>query len=358
MILIKVAIIGAGVSGLACALEFKKNGYTPVIFEKKSELGGCFTGIWLRMFTKHFCDPINYIKKTYSLDIQPLNRLNKIIMKFPNKQVYVSGNLGYIMNRTSDKGSLENQIAQQTNIEVSFNSDIKVEDIKNNFDYVIVASGTHTPAENLGLWTNTSIFHTKIAQVKSNFKPGVCTVWFNREYANHSFCYIIPKTSSVATLVQVLDGIPKDKHNLYWDKFLDMEELKYEILEIKDITHYSGFVYPMQVDNILFTGNAAGLTDDLIGIGAYNAVISGILAARSITHNLDYNAIMSPYRKDIIKIHEFRKALNTFDNHDFDMLASFIGAPIIKQMIYNNPFFKIRHAYPLARGYNWFRQYK
>ena len=38
----KVAIIGAGIGGMECALVLKQRGHTPVIFEKTNELGGLF----------------------------------------------------------------------------------------------------------------------------------------------------------------------------------------------------------------------------------------------------------------------------------------------------------------------------
>ena len=38
----RVAIIGAGIGGLECALVLKKRGHTPVVFEKSGDLGGLF----------------------------------------------------------------------------------------------------------------------------------------------------------------------------------------------------------------------------------------------------------------------------------------------------------------------------
>lgn len=35
----KIAIIGAGISGLSCALELNRLGFSPVVFEKTHELG-------------------------------------------------------------------------------------------------------------------------------------------------------------------------------------------------------------------------------------------------------------------------------------------------------------------------------
>ncbi|OGO86364.1 MAG: hypothetical protein A2Y22_02125 [Clostridiales bacterium GWD2_32_59] len=353
----KVAIIGAGVSGLSCAFELRKHGCTPVVFEKQSQVGEPmnYTGMWASNFIRHFGDPIYYIKKKYNLDIKPLCRYKEIIMKFPNGQVNVKGNLGYIMERSSDIFSLENQIARQADVNIIFNSAVKVEDIKNDFDYVVVAGGYHNPADKLGIWSTTTISHSRVTRVRGDFIPGVCKTWFNTEYANHSFCYLVPKSSKVATLAQILDSVQQNQYDSYWDRFITMEKLNYEVIEKKDTNHYSGIVSPMQKENIFFIGNAAGLTDNFMGVGAYNAIISGICAARSIINNLNYDKIMSPYRKDIIKLHELRKAVNTFKNENFDMIGSVIGNSFVKQLIYLNPLFKMKHAAPVAKIYNWFK---
>ena len=34
--MIKVAVIGAGIAGLSCAIELERHGITPVIFEKNT----------------------------------------------------------------------------------------------------------------------------------------------------------------------------------------------------------------------------------------------------------------------------------------------------------------------------------
>ena len=74
-----------------------------------------------------------------------------------------------------------------------------------------------------------------------------------------------------------------------------------------------------------------------MGFGAVNAIESGILAAKSIVKGLDYNELIKPMKKHVTKLHEFRKALNSFDNKDLNRLITFLGLPVVKQLISTIP---------------------
>ena len=130
----------------------------------------------------------------------------------------------------------------------------------------------------------------------------------------------------------------------YWKKFLDTEGISYSIIELKDSEHKCGVVRPFNTGNIYITGNAAGLTDDFVGVGAFNAIESGLLAARAIARNLDYNKLVAPIFKNVSKIHEYRRVFNDFHNRDYDKSLAIVNLPPIKQLIYNNPLFKLSHA--------------
>ena len=63
----KVAIIGAGLSGLSCAVELKKHGITPTVFEKTKTLGdkpGRLVST-LRLFHRSIVPPMDFINKRY-----------------------------------------------------------------------------------------------------------------------------------------------------------------------------------------------------------------------------------------------------------------------------------------------------
>ena len=56
----KVAIIGAGISGLSCAIELQRHGIKPTIFEKTKTLGDKPGNLvaTLRMFHRSLRNPI------------------------------------------------------------------------------------------------------------------------------------------------------------------------------------------------------------------------------------------------------------------------------------------------------------
>ncbi|MGE5405635.1 MAG: dehydrogenase, partial [Candidatus Saccharibacteria bacterium] len=92
--------------------------------------------------------------------------------------------------------------------------------------------------------------------------------------------------------------------------------------------------------------------DDVLGFGSVNAIMSGVRAGMAIADNLDYSLVMRRFTKDIKAKHELRKAIDTFSNDDFDKVISFLTAPVIKQLIYKNPFYKITQTILPAKAYN------
>ena len=61
----RVAIIGAGLSGLSCALELERHGIKPDIFEKKDYVGEeCdMTAVRMHMFDACYGSVIHCLKK-------------------------------------------------------------------------------------------------------------------------------------------------------------------------------------------------------------------------------------------------------------------------------------------------------
>ncbi|GAB6086011.1 NAD(P)/FAD-dependent oxidoreductase [Alkaliphilus crotonatoxidans] len=350
----KVAIIGAGISGLACAFELKKHGITPVIFEKKSHIGEqiCFSCATMHLFNRSIVDPLVLFKRKYGLVIKPTFHLKEIVMFSPRFKAVVKGNLGYIINRMKDKHALANQIYSQVQLPIEFNTLIHLEDIKNDFDHIVIATGDSNIAKQLNVWTDIFIAQFRSASVVGNFNTSAVSMWSNTEYAKNAFAYLIPNGPKEAAVKLIINGISQREIDHYWDLFLSTEKLNYHITEIRDAEHQCGFVWPYQLDNIYFIGNTGGFTDSLLGFGQLNAIESGLLAGQAIARNLDYNKLVKPIEADMLRLYEFRKALNTFDNNDLDKLILLLKTPGIKQLIYNNPVFKLKHSSFLAKIYN------
>ncbi|MCT4618862.1 MAG: NAD(P)/FAD-dependent oxidoreductase [Marinisporobacter sp.] len=349
----KVAIIGAGLAGLSCAFEFKKHGITPTIFEKRSYVGDGldYTIITLRIFDLYTQNPMDYFFKKYNLSIAPLNPLKKIMMISPNKKTIVKGNLGYLFEKSSSKNSLENQIMKQVNLPIHFDHYVNIEDLQNDFDYIVCANADHTSAQSLNNWTTTFNIHARIATVLGNFNPNTLIMWVNTEYAKHGYAYLLPYHKSKANLVLTVDNISSHELDYYWKKFLTLENIQYKILESRDVEHNAGFAHTLKPNNIYLIGNAGGLLDDFLGFGSMNAIESGILAAQSIAKHLDYEHLLKNILIDQNEKHKLRKIFNTFNNKDLNRLITLLGFPIVKQFIYNNPFYRVTHSSSIKKFY-------
>jgi flavin-dependent dehydrogenase len=262
--------------------------------------------------------------------------------------------LGYILRRGYSNLAVERQLLNYLSSSITFNKYVEIEDIENEFDYIIVATATDINAKKLDVWTDTFNTQFRIATILGRFKPTEITLWMNIKYAKNGFCYLIPNNEKEANLVQIVNGITSYELDHYWKEFLFTEDIQHYISGTTDSEHDCGFVNPRQVGNVLFVGNSAGLTDDLVGCGGLNAIESGMLAARAIVYDKDYNTLSMSIFKEIERLHEIRKTINTLNNSETNNLLRVLGTPIIKNVIYNNPFFKISKASKGAKLYNSF----
>lgn len=350
----KVAIIGAGLSGLACAFELERLGIRPVIFEKKAYIGKeyMYASTTLRILDRTIRSSYSYLNHKYSLDLKPFLPIRKITMHGPNKKSVVRGNLGYIFMRGEEKDSLENQLARWIKSCIVFDTYVDIEDIKKDFDYIVAATGDESVAKKLGVWTTTLNVFTRVALVLGKFEPDSTIMWMNREYSKSCYAYLSAHGLKDARILLSVDNITGNEIDFYWEQFVRKEKIEYKIKEIKDIESSLGYVTQPVVENVYLVGNGAGLIDDFLGFGAISAVESGILAARSIAGNLDYIKLIEPVRNYVNTLREYRKVLNEFDNREFDRLISFLGFPVINKLLYNNPFINGNCFAFAAKAYN------
>ncbi len=351
----KIAIIGAGLSGLACAIELKRKGITPTVFERKGYCGQGFNCpvINLRIFNRTFRSPVKYFKQKYNLKLIPWASLHKQTVIGSKKQFISKGNLGYLYRKGEDKLSLENQLAAYINFPIAFDRYVSIEDIKGLFDFIVVATGDCRIAKSFNnIWTGTFNCFTRVATVLGNFETNSVKVWINTEYAKNCSCFLVAVSKEQGYIVMTVNNIAFNELEHYWKIFLQKEGINAQIVEISDHEQNIGYTTPVQFENIYFAGNPAGMVDDLFGFGAFNSIESGILTARAIAESSSYSELLLPIRNDVKVLHEYRKAFNVFENKDFDRLLSLISLPLVKQFIYNNPLYKAKTAAFLASIYN------
>lgn len=341
----RVAIIGAGPSGLACAHELERHGVKPDIFEQRPRSGDLVEhiGVLLQVMNRPVKDQIEEIKERCQISIKPLNLVNKITMYAPRASGSVCGKLGYLFKRGQADDTIESQLLSQVITPIKYNFRADCAALAREYDYVVVASGTYDITKIFGCWED--IYKTWLmgATVLGEFETNVIKMWLNTEFAGSGYAYLTPFNHKSASLILVVSNANRINIVDYWKKFWQIEKLSFKICSLWDWEHVSGFVYPHQVDNILFAGNAGGFLEPVLGFALFDAIRSGVYAARSIVEGRKYENYLTHIKENIRSSIKLRKVLNRFANKDYDRLIAILTAPGIKQFVYNTNLEIIRY---------------
>lgn len=333
----KVGIIGAGISGLACAHELERHGVIPDIFEQRNQVGELVThcAAVLKVMNRPVKDQIEDLRKNLNIRLEPLNPLKKITMNTPKASGTVYGKLGYLIKQGQDQDSTANQLLSLIKAPVFYNCRADFTRLAREYDYVIIASGTSDITKTLGCWQDVVKSWVMGSTVLGSFEPTAMKMWLNTEYAKRGYAYLNPFNRKSASLVLVVQGADRSNIGQYWSRFWQTEKFTYEIASLWDLEHSSGFVYPHRVDNILFVGNAGGFLEPLLGFALLGAIYSGVYAAKSIIEGINYEDYLEQLKENTRISIALRAYLNQYQNKNFDRLIAFLTAPLIKNMIYN-----------------------
>lgn len=336
----KVAILGSGICGLACALELERNGVVPIIFERDAVPGWIWPSVtfWPHVFYNVYGDSRKYLLEQYKIDFYPTAKVNSVTMKSPNRKVKIEGNLGYAITRGNNDKSLENQLHRQlTQTAIHFNSKEDYKNLSKKFDYVVVATGKDAEAREMGIWEDESIVYIVGAHINGSFTPGSSEIYFNTDYAGTGYGRISAFNSSSAVVGLYIIGKNEIDSLQYFRDFIRKENLDNNeyILRFLPPPFTTGKVNKFKVGNVLLAGRAAGLTERVLGCGGFEALASGTFAARAILDGDDYDKLVKPIKDHVENISSYRKIIDKFTNDDFDKLVSALEIPGVKQIIYN-----------------------
>ena len=342
----KVAIIGAGPAGLACAYELEKHGIAPDLYEKRHRPGDMFDhcAAVLNLLTRPD-DPLQYLEKHFGLKIRPIGIIKKIDMKSPRKKVTVKGNLGYFFMRGQNQSSVENQLHKKIQKPLITNTSADYIDLAGHYDYVVVANGGYNASRIEGIWS--VIFKTKLVGctvIGEEFDLHTLKMWMDTRYSKKSYAYLCPMEKKRAFLGLVVNDVSVDEARDYWKLFWEMEQHPYQQINEIVVEHNAGFVYPHQVGNLLFTGIAGGFLEPFLGFGLFPALKSGILAGRAIATGQSYEKLLIQQKQDMQHSLILRDLMNKADNKSFDRMMSILSVPGVKQFTYNTNIDVIRFS--------------
>ncbi|MQL51731.1 FAD-dependent oxidoreductase [Desulfofundulus thermobenzoicus] len=333
----RIAIIGAGVSGLACALELERHGITPAIFEQRNRSGEVFAHVAgiLQLMNRPIKDQISYLYRRLKLPLRPLAPLKRIIMHTPNTTGSITGRLGYLFLRGQDEGSMESQLFNLLRTPVFYNHYADWREMARHYDYVVVADGTQQVPRTLGCWQDILNTWVRGATVLGHFDPHTLTMWLNTKYCRSNYAYLTPFNRHRASLVLITTDSYPDEIEKKWRLFWEVEGFDYQVVENFSLQHVSGYCYPPQAGNVLLAGNAGGFLEPFLGFGLMAAIRSGIYAARALARGESYTGLTRDLRQQIIRALAIRRVLNSLTNADYDRLVRLLTAPGVRQLIYN-----------------------
>jgi flavin-dependent dehydrogenase len=333
----KISIIGAGLAGLSCAHELEKHGLRPVVYERNSYIGDQINhvAILLEIFNRPIRNIFKYIEKEYGIRLKPLDTLTKLTHFSPNKTTIIKGNFGHFTKRNNESDSLAGQIySQLKNTELRLNQSPDLEKLASDSDYVIVANGNPIYSETLGCWQNWLDTYLRGAVILGDFDPHEMKMWINKDYCKRGYAYLTPFSEKKASIVLITSDVNEKEIDHFWDLFLYTENLKYTITEEFKLEHKSGFVYPLKYGNVLFAGNAGGAIEPFLGFGQFSSITHGVMAARSIVFNQDYEKLVGRITQKNFNMLQLRKVYDMLDNNGYDLLLKSIGLPGIKHVAY------------------------
>lgn len=347
----KVAIIGSGISGLACAFRLNQLGVKPVIFEKKSIIGESMDlwGVHLHCFNMFLRDPVNYFRKKYKLNLEPVDFVRKITMRSGNKEVNIRGNLGYIFLRGADRNSLELQLFNQVNADFhmdTFVNDSLIGDIERQFDAVVIATGNIDFTDYLGVCEENFVFTVRSGIIEGRFGRGKVISWINKELTTNSHVYLVPINESRAMLTMLIGNIGQSEVDYYWDRLFLAENITSDFITTFDCNFHCGSTIINPLRNIYFIGNSGEMTDDFIGLGIVNGIMSGIMAAETIVLGKNFAKNIKPLQNKVKQLHNLR--IIALDNRLLQSMIDIMVCPGVRHVLYKYSLIKYNHFGKLA----------
>ncbi len=335
----KVAILGAGLSGLACAKRLEDNNIEPVIFEKRHRVGERFPNMEAIMQLMHrpLKDPLNHINKKYGLNLLPGGITHTLEIHSPKyKAVFSGDNIGYTTIRGHDDRSLECQLAAQIKSKIRFNSTVTWQELEKDFDRIVIATGDPTISRELGVWKTDTEAFLKGCIVKGKFDLGVAKIWLDTGLSKNCMVYFAPFDTNEASYCTVAIPSSPEELDKLWSR--TVEKLKFKPVphtEFKFEEFKVGRVSTRQIGNILLTGAAGGFVEPFMGFGQIPSLLSGVFAAEAILTGKDYNKLTAWHKKQYADCLTIRKYVNGMNNEGFDGLVSFLNLPMAGNLIAN-----------------------
>lgn len=344
--MVKVAIMGAGLSGLACAITLERNGINPTIYEKRRQVGDRFVNceILMSVLTKPIHDSIAYFSEKHGIYLQPTGNIRQLVIHSENRQAHIRGHLGFTNTRGRHDNSFERQLAKQVKSKIIFNSKHSYEHLLQDFTHVVMATGDAAYAARVQDFREDLTVTLRGAIVSGNFDRYTVRAWLNNKFAPKGYGYLIPISDKEANIVIAYPDYPEnqalDTHAL-WERFYrNVCEICDQKLRITDNFEVSKYIigickYP-RIGNTFFTGNNFGSIMPFLGFGQFASLYTGIQAAKDICGMGNYEECIKPIKESYQLSIALRKSMEKLNNSGFDFIVERLNGSLGNRIFNSN----------------------
>ncbi len=338
--------MGAGLSGLACAITLEKHGITPKIFESRSQTGDRFINAEaiLPVLDRPISDNYTYLSDQFGIFLKPISTIRQINFFSGKNSSQLKGNLGFTNLRGRHSESFENQLFQQVKSPINLNSTYSYETLAKEFTHVILAPGDGAYASKLQNYTTDLTTCLRGVTVEGVFEPTTVSIWLDYQLAPKGYCFLIPYSEHEANLTLAFpDSYPDTcdlNTDLLWEKFYlrtqkDLtQELK--ITDEFEVAHYMiGRCERPRIANTFFVGNCFGAIMPAFGFGQLASLLTGIYAAYDLCGLGQYEELTKPLRQSYDNSLVLRRLVEKLDDSKLDLLISFMGTNLAHKSLNN-----------------------
>ncbi|WP_419887734.1 NAD(P)/FAD-dependent oxidoreductase [Neobacillus niacini] len=325
-----IAIMGAGLSGLACAITLEKNGVKPTIFEKRRQIGDRFINgeVLLAIFAFPIHDCIASLSDEYGIYLKPTSNIQQIKLHSKNEKALISGHIGFTNIRGREEDSFESQLGRQIKSPIHFNSEATYEQLVQKFTHVVMATGDGAYAKKTKNFREDLAVSIKGATVEGSFDPYSVIAWIDYDLAPYGYGFLIPYSKNEASISLAVPDLSENNNsnmNQLWDSFYQKvrKQLSQELPITDDfhITNYPiGICESPRIGNTFYVGNCFGTNMPFMGFGQYASILSGVYAAYDICGLGNYEELMKPIRKSYEDSIVLRRAMEQLSNEGLDQI--------------------------------------
>ncbi|HWI52479.1 MAG TPA: NAD(P)-binding protein [Symbiobacteriaceae bacterium] len=339
----RIAIVGAGLAGLACAHELERLGFAPELFEKRPSVGDRMqTPETMAQFLHHNPgqDLFRYIRDELMLPLHPAHAMIRMVIHSPNHEGEISGRLGYVTIRGRDERSMEYQLLRHISTPIHYNTSPDVNDLRREYDHVVVATGNQSWTRQLTRWEDDLGWWARGALVKGDFTPGELHFFFNTRYAKTGYCLLSALDERTATAGVAIPEASAEELEAHWQVFRleqghwwqsEVEQFQFEQYEC-------GRCGSVAVGNVLLVGAAAGFVESLGMNGVCASLTSGVMAARQIAlQDRSLERFARRWRIYSGRLARLRRNVNAWTDEEMDRMAQAVkmGAGLLTHSPWN-----------------------